>query len=75
MVALYKDLASVSVRPGQTLNAGSVIGKIGGSGDAKNYGGLHFSLLKGGMAGHDYYELVASLASTKDAHIDHRVSH
>jgi RHS repeat-associated protein len=44
-VAIYKDLATVSVRPGQRLRAGSVIGTVGEGGD---YAGLHFSLLRGG---------------------------
>jgi murein DD-endopeptidase MepM/ murein hydrolase activator NlpD len=60
MVGLYKDLTTVNVRPNQRLNAGSLIGRTGGVGDARNFSGLHFSLLLGGMKGHNYYRDITS---------------
>jgi RHS repeat-associated protein len=46
-VAIYADLVTVNVHPGQRLNAGTVIGTVGGSSNPKDYSGLHFGLLKG----------------------------
>ena len=51
-VAIYKDLATVNVRNGQRLTAGTVIGTLGEGGD---YAGLHFALLRGGRREDAYY--------------------
>jgi murein DD-endopeptidase MepM/ murein hydrolase activator NlpD len=56
-VAIYKDLATVSVRPGQRLRAGSVIGTVGEGGD---YPGLHFTILRGGRNERNYYRSLTS---------------
>ena len=61
-VAIYKDLATVNVRNGQRLSAGTVIGTLGaGSGESD---GLHFALLKGGLRGlRSYRDLTSRIAS------------
>ena len=46
-IAIYKDLKSVNVKPKQRLKAGAQIGKVG---ITKESAGLHFTLLKGGLA-------------------------
>lgn len=56
-VAIYKDLATVSVRPGQRLRTGSVIGTVGEGGD---YAGLHFTLLRGSRNERNYYRSLTS---------------
>jgi hypothetical protein len=47
IVVRYKDLSSVSVRAGQTVKAGDIIGKVRPAGDQRNYVGLHLTLVKG----------------------------
>jgi len=46
-VGIYADLDTVNVHPRQRLNAGTVIGTVGGSSNPRDYSGLHFGLLKG----------------------------
>lgn len=46
-IAIYADLVTVNVRPGQRVNVGTIIGTVGGTSNPKNYSGLHFGLLKG----------------------------
>lgn len=60
-VALYKDLATVSVRPGQHLSAGTIIGTTG---QGEGFAGLHFSLLNGGRQADRYYRSLTSTGQT-----------
>lgn len=55
-VAIYKDLKTVNVRPGQRLKAGTVIGTVGGGENM----GLHFTLLKGGRNERNYFRDITS---------------
>jgi murein DD-endopeptidase MepM/ murein hydrolase activator NlpD len=59
-VALYKDLVTVSVRPGQHLGVGATIGTVG----AYEGGGLHFALLNGGREADKYYRSLTSTGQT-----------
>jgi len=65
-VALYKDLVTVSVRPGQHLGVGSTIGSVG----AYEGGGLHFALLNGGRAADKYYRSLTSTNQTNKIKVD-----
>jgi RHS repeat-associated protein len=65
-VALYKDLVTVNVRPGQRLGAGSTIGMVG----AYEGGGLHFALLNGGRAADQYYRSLTSTNQTNKIKVD-----
>jgi murein DD-endopeptidase MepM/ murein hydrolase activator NlpD len=65
-VALYKDLVTVNVRPGQRLGVGSTIGTVG----AYEGGGLHFALLNGGRAADQYYRSLTSTNQTNKIKVD-----
>jgi RHS repeat-associated protein len=45
-LVVYKDLASISVRNGQTLAAGDKFGTVRPAGDPRSYIGLHVTLLR-----------------------------
>ena len=46
-VARYKDLSGVSVRVGQNVGTGDIIGSVRPAGDPRNYVGLHLTLVNG----------------------------
>jgi RHS repeat-associated protein len=62
-VAIYKDLATVNVKNGLQLTAGTRIGTVGKGGD---YPGLHFALLSGGKAEDKYYRGLTARAAAGD---------